>query len=60
MLRKIWIFKNLTIELKGLFETIIVKIKIFENMTVQEQILLLRTNNKERIKKKLKKLRNNI
>ena len=50
MLRKIWIFKNMTIELKGLFENIIVRIRIFENMTVQEQILLLRTNNKERIK----------
>ena len=50
MLRKIWIFKNMTIELKGLFENIIVRIRIFENMTIQEQILLLRTNNKERIK----------
>ena len=34
MLRKIWIFKNMTIELKGLFENIIVRIRIFENMTV--------------------------
>ena len=50
MLRKIWIFKNMTIELKGLFENIIVRIRIFENMTIQEQILLLRTNNKEIIK----------
>ena len=50
MLRKIWIFKNMTIELKGLFENIIVRIRIFENMTVQEQILPLGTNNKERIK----------
>ena len=38
------------IELKGLFENIIIRIRISENMTVWEQILLLRTNNKERIK----------
>ena len=34
MLKKIWIFKNMTIELKGLFENIIVRIRIFENMTI--------------------------
>ena len=34
MLKKIWIFKNMTVELRGLFENITVRIRIFENMTV--------------------------
>ena len=38
------------IELKGLFENIIIRIRIFENMIVQEQMLPLGTNNKEMIK----------
>ena len=50
MLKKIWIFKNMTVELRKLFENVAVRIRIFENMTVQEQILSLGTNNKERIK----------
>ena len=40
----------MTVELRGLFENVTVRIRIFENMTVQEQILQLGTNNKERIK----------
>ena len=50
MLKKIWIFKNMTIELRGLFENVTVRIRIFENMTIQEQILPLGINNKERIR----------
>ena len=50
MLKKIWIFKNMTVKLKGLFEIVTFRIRIFENMTVQEQILPLGTNNKEIIK----------
>ena len=50
MLKKIWIFKNMTVELRNFFENDTVRIRIFENMTVQEQILPLGTNNKERIK----------
>ena len=45
MLKKIWIFKNMIVELRGLFENVTVRIRIFENMTVrnkyyrQEQII---------------------
>ena len=39
MLKKIWIFKNMTVELRGLFENVTVRIKIFENMTVWKQII---------------------
>ena len=38
------------VELRGLFENVTVRIRIFENMIVQEQMLLLGTNNKEIIK----------
>ena len=34
MLKKIWIFKNMKIELRGLFENITVRIRIFENSIV--------------------------
>ena len=34
LVKKIWIFKNMTVELRGLFENVTVRIKIFENMTV--------------------------
>ena len=47
----------MTIELKGLFENIIVRIRIFENMIVQEQMLPLGTNNKEIIKQELKRIK---
>ena len=40
----------MTVELKGLFENVTFRIRIFENITVQEQILPLGTNDKERIK----------
>ena len=50
MLKKILIFKNMTVELRGLFENVTVRIRIFETMIVQEQMLPLGTNNKERIK----------
>ena len=40
----------MTVELRGLFENATIRIRIFENMTVQEQTLPLGTNNKERIK----------
>ena len=40
----------MTIELRGLFENVTIRIRIFENMIVQEQMLLLGTNNKEIIK----------
>ena len=33
MLKKIWIFKNMTVELRGLFENVTVRIRTFENMT---------------------------
>ena len=38
----------MTVELRGLFEN--VTVRIFENMIVQEQMLPLGTNNKEIIK----------
>ena len=50
MLKKIWIFKNMIVELRGLFENVTVRIRIFENMIVQEQMLPLGTNNTEMIK----------
>ena len=34
MLKKIWIFKNMTVGLKGLFENVTFRIRIFENITV--------------------------
>ena len=37
MLKKILIFKNITVELRGLFENVTVRIKIFENMTVRNK-----------------------
>ena len=57
MLKKILIFKNMTVELRGLFENVTVRIRIFENMIVQEQMLPLGTNNKEIIKQELKRIK---
>ena len=52
MFKKISFFKNMTVELRvrGLFENVTVRIRKFENMIVQEQMLPLGTNNKEMIK----------
>ena len=37
LVKKIWILKNMSVRIRGLFENVTIKIRIFENMIVRNK-----------------------